>query len=77
MRESVIFDTGFDTDYSRDNKVASLPQAWVVLTMPFPTISLRCQIAIRTLLLSICKSKIYTSNKEEERERLKMTSSIN
>ena len=42
MRESVIFDTGFDTDYSRDNKVASLPQAWVVLTMPFPTISLRC-----------------------------------
>ncbi|MDY6305841.1 MAG: hypothetical protein SPL94_07770, partial [Oribacterium sp.] len=39
---SVIFDTGFDTDYSRDNKVASLPQAWVVLTMPFPTISLRC-----------------------------------
>ena len=43
MRESVIFDTGFDTDYSRDNKVASLPQAWVVLTMPFPTISLRCR----------------------------------
>ena len=45
MRESVIFDTGFDTDYSRDNKVASLPQAWVVLTMPFPTISLRCPIS--------------------------------